>query len=209
MSQAFKPQITKAYEVGIKAGFFGGSVRFNVAGFYNRITDRQQAITTAAGAFLIETYDATLKGLEVEFSWRALRGLTFWGNGSLNDGEYAKSAAGGSLDGNELPVFPKYQFSAGFDGDVAVGPGKLILGADYTSRDRYFSTADNLAIGAVGKQDFLNGYVGYERARWKFQVNGKNLLNQAGSQTGFGFSVIQPRFAIDPRTVLGTVRYSF
>ena len=101
------------------------------------------------------------------------------------------------------------QFSVGFDGDVAVGPGKLILGADYTSRDRYFSTADNLAIGAVGKQDFLNGYVGYELARWKFQVNGKNLLDQGGSQTGFGFSLIQPRFAIDPRTVLGTIRYSF
>ncbi len=209
LSQAFKPQVTKAYEAGIKSDLFGRTLRINVAGFYNRIKDRQQAITTAAGAFLIENYDATLKGLELEVSWRALRGLTLWGNGSLNEGKYSKSAAGGSLDGNDLPVFPKYQFSVGFDGDVAVGPGKLILGADYTSRDRYFSTADNLAIGAVGKQDFLNGYVGYELARWKFQVNGKNLLDQGGSQTGFGFSLIQPRFAIDPRTVLGTIRYSF
>ncbi|SFO02526.1 TonB-dependent receptor [Sphingomonas sp. OK281] len=209
LSQPFKPQITKAYEVGIKSDLFGRTVRINVAGFYNTIKDRQQAITTAAGAFLIENYDATLKGLELELSWRALRGLTLWGNGSLNHGEYANSAAGGSLDGNALPVFPKYQFTAGFDGDVAVGPGKLILGADYTSRDRYFSTADNLAIGAVGKQDFLNGYVGYELSHWKFQLNAKNLLNQTGSQTGFGFSVIQPRFAIDPRTVLGTVRFSF
>ena len=209
LSEPFKPQVTKAYEVGIKSDLFGRTLRINVAGFYNTIKDRQQAITTDAGAFLIENYDATLKGLELELSWRALRGLTLWGNESLNDGKYSESAAGGSLDGNELPVFPKYQFSVGFDGDAAVGPGKLILGADYTRRDRYFSTADNLAIGAVGKQDFLNGYVGYELARWKFQVNGKNLLNQTGSQTGFGFSVIQPRFAIDPRTVLGTVRYSF
>ncbi len=209
LSQPFKPQVTKAYEVGIKSDLFGRTVRINAAGFYNTIKDRQQAITTDAGAFLIENYDATLKGLELEVSWRALRGLTLWGNGSLNDGKYSKSAAGGSLDGNSLPVFPKYQFTAGFDGDIAVGRGKVVLGADYTNRDRYFSTADNLAIGAVGKQDFLNGYVGYELARWKFQVNGKNLLQQTGSQTGFGFSVIQPRFAIDPRTVLGTVRYSF
>jgi len=184
-------------------------VRINVAGFYNKIKDRQQSVNTNDGGFLIENYDATIKGLEAELSWRVMPGLTLWGNGSLNKGDYSNSAAGGSLTGKALPVLPDYQFAVGFDGDIPVGPGKLLLGADYSLRDAYFSTPDNAGIGAVERQDFLNAYVGYEVDRWKVQITGKNLLQQQGWQTGFGFSVVQPRFAIDPRTVLGTIRYSF
>ncbi|MFZ2998681.1 MAG: TonB-dependent receptor [Sphingobium sp.] len=207
LSEPFKPQITQAYEAGIKSDLFGRKVRVNLSAFYNKIKDRQQPVNTNDGGFLVENYDATLKGLEAELSWRVMPGLTLWGNGSVNKGKYNGSI--GSLIGKQLPVFPKYQVNMGFDGDIPVGPGKLIFGSDYSLRDSYYSTPDNAMIGWIDKQDILNGYVGYELGQWKVQVTAKNLLQEQGWQTGFGFSVIQPRFAIDPRTVLGTIRYSF
>lgn len=205
----FKPQVTKAYEIGFKSDLFGRRVRINLAAFYNKIKDRQQPVNTNNGAFLVENYDMTIKGVEAELSVRAAPWLTLWANGSLNDGEYDASSAGGSLANNQPPSLPSYQFSIGFDGDLPAGPGKLIFGADYNNRDSYFSTPENAAIGFIPSQDFLAGYVGYEWGQWKLQVNGKNLLNREAWQTGFGFAVVQPRFAVDPRTVLATLRYKF
>ena len=205
----FRPQVTQAYELGLKSDLLGGRARINLAAFYNRIKDRQQPINTDGGAFLVENYDMTIKGIEAELSVRAASWLTIWGNGSLNDGSYDASNAGGTLASNDPPSLPKYQFSVGFDGDVPAGPGTLIFGADYNKRDAYFSTPENAQIGFVESQDFLAGYVGYEYGRWKLQVNGKNLLNREGWQTGFGFAVVQPRFSIEPRTVLATLRYKF
>ena len=37
----------------------------------------------------------------------------------------------------------------------------------------------------------------------------QNLMQQEGWQTGFGFAVVQPRFAIPARSVLLTARYKF
>lgn len=209
LSLPFKPQVTQAYELGLKSDLLGGRARVNLAAFYNKIKDRQQPVNTNTGGFLVENYDMTIKGVEAELSLRAAPWLTLWANGSLNDGSYDASNAGGTLANNEPPSLPGYQFSVGFDGNFLVGPGKFIFGADYNNRDSYFSTPENAQIGFVESQDALAGYVGYEMGQWKLQLNGKNLLNREGWQTGFGFAVVQPRFATEPRTVLATLRYKF
>lgn len=205
----FKPQISKVYELGLKSDLFDHRARVNIAAFYNKIKDRQQPVNTGNGGFLVENYDMTIKGIEAELSVRAQPWLTLWANGSLNEGEYDDSGTGGSLSDKEPPSLPTWQFSLGFDGDVPAGPGKFVFGADYNNRDSYFSTPDNAQIGFIDSQDFLAAYVGYELGRWKLQVNGKNLLDRQAWQTGFGFSVVQPRFAVDPRTVLATLRFKF
>ncbi|EIZ80543.1 TonB-dependent receptor [Novosphingobium sp. Rr 2-17] len=208
LAAAFKPQTTHAYEVGIKADL-GRTLRASVAGFINDIKDRQESISLGNGGFLIENYDMTVKGLEAEIAWRPITGLQIWGNGALNNGKYKNVPASASLAGNMPPSLPDYQATIGFDYSFAVGPGSLKFGADANFRDGYYSTADNAAIGKVDATQLVNGYVGYEIGPWAFQVAGKNLLNQINWQTGFGFSVINPRFMTDPRTVLGTVRYKF
>ena len=154
-----------------------------------------------------------LKGLEAEVTWRATDALSLWTSLAVNDGKYTAggSSAGalGSIINNKLPVFPDYSATVGFDWAQQLGNGTLRFGSDWSVRDEYFSTADNALIGKVEKQDFLSAYVGYDVGNWSFQVAGRNLLQQEGWQTGFGFAVVQPRFAIDPRTVLATARYTF
>ncbi|MCC6171121.1 MAG: TonB-dependent receptor [Gammaproteobacteria bacterium] len=210
---AFQPQYTDAWEAGIKADLLGNTLRVNVSAFKNEISNRQQTLTLPNGTFLVENYNADLKGLEAEVTWRATDALSLWTSVSINDGKYTAggSSAGalGSIINNKLPVFPDYTATAGVDYSLQVGNGTLRFGGDYNVRDGYFSTADNARIGAVEKQDFLSAYVGYDIGKWSLQLAGRNLLDEEGWQTGFGFSVVQPRFAIDPRTVLATARYTF
>jgi iron complex outermembrane receptor protein len=114
-----------------------------------------------------------------------------------------------SLLNNEPPSLPDYELTIGFDYEFDLGAGEVKLGGDFNRRDEYFSTPDNAPIGAIEPLEFLNAYIGYETGPWNFQIGGKNLLQEEGWQTGFGFSVINPRFITDPRTWLATVRYSF
>ena len=209
----FQPQYTDAWETGIKADLLGNTLRVNVSAFKNEISNRQQTLTLPNGTFIVENYNADLEGIEAEVTWRATEALSLWTSLALNDGKYTAggSSAGalGSIINNELPVFPDYTATVGADYSLQVGNGTLRFGGDYNVRDEYFSTADNAPIGAVEKQDFLSAYVGYDIGKWSLQLAGRNLLDEEGWQTGFGFSFVQPRFAIDPRTVLATARYTF
>jgi len=209
LATAFRPQVTKAYEVGAKADL-GRTFRAGLIGFVNRIDDRQQTVNLLDGGFLIENYDVEIAGIELEFAWRPISGLQIWGNGALNRGEYLTTDSSiASLIDNDPPSLPDYEFTVGVDYSRQLGNGELRLGGDFNQRDEYFATPDNAAIAYVKGLEYLNAYVGYERGQWDFQVAGKNLLQEEGWFTGFGFSVINPRFMTEPRTILATARYRF
>jgi iron complex outermembrane receptor protein len=209
LATPFKPQVTTAYEAGIKSTLFDRKLRLNIAGFWNDIKDRQQPQNNFDGSFLVVNYDMRIRGIEAEVSLLVVPGLTLYGNGAINDGKYTgSSSTNAALLRNDPPELPDYQFTVGGDYSAEVGPGKLGLGADFRRSDAYYSTPDNALIGFVQPRSLLNGYVSYEYGPVTLQVTGKNLTNNVKPQTGFGFSVVNPQFAIEPRTILGTVRYS-
>ncbi|MFG6441552.1 TonB-dependent receptor [Roseateles sp. LKC17W] len=215
--EPFLPQTTDAYELGVKADLLDRTLRLNVSLFHNKIQNRQQTLTVAsgpsAGSFVVENYNATLNGLEAEATWRVGAGLTLWANGALNRSKYTACATAVALPcsviDNTLPVVPRHAVTVGFDHEMALGRGQLTYGADYSERASFFSTADNALIGAVPRQKFLNAYVTYSLDAWSLQLAGKNLLQQEGWQTGFGFSVVQPRYAIPGRTLQLNLRYQY
>ena len=217
ISKPFLPQYTDAFDLGVKSELLDRKLRINAALFHNKIRNRQQTLTVStgpsAGAFVVESYNAKLSGLELEFVWKAMPGLQLWANGAINTGKYTSCsttiAVSCSVINNKLPIFPDHVYTVGADAEHAVGSGTLRYGADYSERDPYFSTADNVLIGWVKRQQLLNAYVAYEQGAWTYQLAGKNLLQQEGWQTGFGFAVVQPRFAIPARTVLLTAKYKF
>ncbi len=217
ISKPFLPQYTDAYELGVKAELLERKLRLNAAVFHNKIKNRQQTLTVttgpSAGAFVVESYNAKLTGLELELAWKAMPGLQLWANGAINDGKYVSCstevAVSCSVINNKLPIFPDHVYTVGIDHEFEAGPGTLKWGADYSERDPYFSTADNVLIGYVQRQKFLNAYVAFDHGAWTYQLAGKNLLQQEGWQTGFGFAVVQPRFAIPARSVLLTAKYRF
>ena len=217
ISKPFLPQFTDAYEVGVKADLLDRTLRLNAAYFYNKIQNRQQTLTVttgpSAGAFVVESYNAKLSGVELEVTWKASSNLQLWANGAINDGKYTSCSTtvsvACSVINNKLPIFPDKVYTVGLDSNFALGNGTLRAGADYSERDPYYSTADNVLIGWVQRQKFLNAYVAYDQGAWTYQLAGKNLLQQEGWQTGFGFAVVQPRFAIPARSVLLSAKYKF
>lgn len=209
LETAYRPQITKAYEGGIK-GSLTSSLSGSLIGFFNKIENRQQTVNLLDGGFLIENYDVDIKGIELELVWRPFSWLQFWGNGALNWGKYKDTdSAIASLVGNDPPSLPDYEYTIGADLSYQRGEGEWRFGADFNQRDSYFSTADNVAIGHVKEMHFVNAYVAYTYGPWELQLAGKNLLQETGWFSGFGFSVVNPRFMIEPRTILTTARYRF
>jgi len=209
LAMAYKPETTKAWEVGVKADI-GRTLRGSLAGFVNKIVDRQETVNLNDGGFLVENYNVRIAGIEGELAWRPVHGLQIWGNGSVNWGKYLSTDSSvGSLIGKDPPSLPRYQGTIGVDYSLPVGSGTAKIGADAAFRDQYFSTPDNLEVGHVKATQLFNAYAGYDIGPWNFQIAGKNLLNQTYWTTGFGFSVVNPRIMANPRTVLGTVKYSF
>jgi len=217
ISQPFLPQTTDAFDLGVKSELLDRRLRLNAALFHNKIKDRAQTLTVSSGpssgSFVVENYNAKLTGLELEAAWRVLPELTLWTNGAINDGKYTGCSTNPTLVcsvvNNKLPVFPDHVYTIGFDHRSQLGQSTLRFGADYSERGPYFATADNAMIGYVPQQKLVNAYVAYDVGAWTVQLAGKNLLQQEGWYSGFGFSVVQPRFAIAGRTVMLTARYQY
>jgi iron complex outermembrane receptor protein len=203
----FKQQLTKALEAGIKSDLFDRRVRLNLSVFQNDIENRQQIMPVDNGFFIVENYDVEIRGIELEGSWLVNSDLTLWGNAAFNGGEYKGTV--GSLIGKELPSLPDYQYAIGLDYSRQVGPGQFLFGADWSHRESFFAAADNALIGLVEPHDILNAYIGYELDRWKIQLSAKNLTQQEGWHTAFGFSQVQPRHAIEPMNYMMTLRYRY
>ena len=216
ISKPFLPQYTKAYETGIKTDLFDRTLRLNLAGFFNKIQNRPQTLVVssgpAAGTFVVENYDADLKGIEYEVAWRVGKGLSLWGNGAFNSAKFTSCvtlALTCSVINNKVPFMPSQLFTVGFDYDTPLASGKLKFGADYSKRGDHYSEVLNPEIGHVPSHKFLNAYVRFDRGPWSYQLAGKNLTKEEGWNSGFGFSLVQPRFPIEPRSVLATVRYTY
>jgi iron complex outermembrane receptor protein len=117
--QTYKDETLWNYEGGVKAHF--GPLRFNAAGFYNRINNLQ--VTLDAGScssrVVFNVPKAHAGGGELEVAVTPLKGLDLSLSGSLIDSKFDSTVVdgtgavlGGIRKGNRLPTVPKFQLSA-------------------------------------------------------------------------------------------------
>ena len=197
-------QTMDAYELGLKSDWMKGRLRVNLAAFFNDYEKLQQGVVTNEGVFIAENYDAEHKGIEAEAQFRLNSHFSIWANGVLQSNEYTDTYASagtssGALLGNSMTGAFDYQYAAGGDYTVDIGDGVFTLGANLNRRGDYYSTADNAEIGHVPALTLYDAYMSYEQGNWKVKLAGKNLTDEKYWFTGFGFSVVQPRFMADPR----------
>lgn len=208
----YDPQKVQAYEIGFKTEFLDRRARVNVSAFINDYSSIQQQFVTDTGTFLTQNYAAQHKGIEAELSYKPSRPLTLYSNIVYNDGKYKEDSSSqtqGSFVGNSMTNIFKWQVTAGGDLTLPIGPGNLVFGGNYTYRSDYYSTPDNLFYGHVPATNIVNGYLGYDLNRWSLRVAAKNLTDDRYWTTGFGFSVVRPRFLGDPRTFRASIAYRF
>lgn len=138
------PEFLTNFELGAKSEFFNRSLAVNVAAFLMKYKDmqvssieyqtngQQQLVTSNAAR-------ATIKGVELEWSWRPTRLNRLSGHASLLDAQYddfltcdsslldcGVAANAVNLRGSTLPHAPKFSTTVAYEHDFAApGGGKL------------------------------------------------------------------------------------
>jgi iron complex outermembrane recepter protein len=210
---SFKSDSTKNYEIGMRTDLFDKTFSIDMAVFYIDWKDIQilYLVQTPSGPVGINgnSGSATSKGVEWNFSWRPVSGLTIALLGSYTDAYLTSDAPSiGASNGDKLPYVPEVSNSLNVDykwpafGDWAayVGGTETYTGSRYTG----FSS-DTSVIEPHVKLPVYNTFqlhLGLDDRHYNAELYGNNLGNSKGitdysnsggaGQTGL-VSIIQPR----------------
>ncbi|MEZ5567943.1 MAG: TonB-dependent receptor [Halioglobus sp.] len=195
------PEVVDTFELGVKAEWFDGQLRTNVAVFTSEYKDKVELIDPQTAAVA----DVDINGLELDFSWLPTENLTFFGNLGLLDAEYKSADAdhpifdGLGIPGNapgldaEPVAAPEYTFLVGGNYFLDLGDsGSLLFQLDYNGVDEHYSGLGvaNFDSEIVESYELLGANVTYTSAseKWSVALGGDNLTDEEyWSTTMFGF----------------------
>ena len=126
-AQPFDPETLDSWELGAKTDFFDRTLRLNTAVFYSKYKDIQLALQLCPGApcgQIANAGDATIKGVEVEGTWRPIGALSFDGSFTYLDFQYDRltAAVGTSIRLDYIaPYMPERKWSVGAQYEFALG----------------------------------------------------------------------------------------
>ncbi len=209
----FKSDSTKNYEIGIRTDLFDKTFSIDMAVFYIDWKDIQilSLVNTPSGPVGINGNSGSAKsqGVEWNFSWRPITGLTFGLLGAYTDAHLTSDAPGlGAFSGDELPYVPNvsatlnvdYRWPAFASYSAYVGASETYTGTRFTA----FSPSVNVISPHVKLPVYntLQLRLGVDNERYNAQLYGNNITNSHGiqdyanqggeNQTGSA-SFIQPR----------------
>jgi iron complex outermembrane receptor protein len=201
-SVPYKPQLTIAYELGLKSTFLEDRVSANLAVFYNKVDDLQVRATAPAAlnggvsfSGLINTGNGHTEGAELELAAAPLEGLKISSSLAYLQTGYDTFTATlprnvpgrTTLVGADFPYSPRWQASLGPNYKLPLPvAGAWRVGADAQFEARRFSDIYNTAQLAVKAQTFVNATVNYTSAAedWSAGVQVKNLFDVQNNQAG-------------------------
>ncbi len=206
-----KEQTTLSGEVGIKTQNDAKTLRFDLAGYWNRTNDIQLTAVggTTNSARLLNADKAVGYGLEAEFGAQPVEGLDLTASGSWNFTEIRdpgllvgacgsgqctvrnpRNAAGlAFIDGNDLPQAPRFIANVTARFAVPVGNGEIYAFTDWA----YRSSVNFFLYEATefrGKPSLEGGLkAGYKTAGGlEAAVFARNITNQVRIVSGIDFN---------------------
>jgi outer membrane receptor protein involved in Fe transport len=210
---SFTSDSTKNYEVGFRTELFDKTFSIDVAVFYVDWKDIQilYTVQTPSGPVGINGNSGSAKtqGVEYNFSWRPIAGLSLGLLGAYTNAHLTSDAPGlGAFNGDKLPYVPNlsttfnadYRWPAFGDFAAYVGGSETYTGTRYTA----FSPSVSVVEPHVKLPVYstLQLRAGLDNGRYNIQLYGNNLTNSHGiqdynnsggaNQTGLA-SFIQPR----------------
>lgn len=192
-----------SYELGTKIDFADRRAQINASVFLTDISDMQRELnisdpTTGVLQTIVNTADATIKGLEVEGRLKATDNILFTGNIGLIDGDYDSVLFDISGDGIvddadlaiDIPRVSPITFGAGVIHDLDLGSsGALTTRVNFQRRDEFAYTDSN--FGWIQAADILDANITWDTPVQGVSLSlyGKNLLDevQAGNDTQLPF----------------------
>jgi iron complex outermembrane receptor protein len=192
-----------SYELGTKIDFADRRAQINASVFLTDISDMQRELNlsdpvTGILQTIVNTADATVKGLEVEGRLKATDNILFTGNIGLLDGDYDSVLFDISGDGVvddadlalDIPRVSPITFGAGVIHDLDLGTsGGLTTRVNFQRRDEFAYTDTN--FGWIQAADILDANITWDTPVQGVSLSlyGKNLLDevQAGNDTQLPF----------------------
>ncbi|MFN3463334.1 MAG: TonB-dependent receptor [Terricaulis sp.] len=207
---SFDAELVDAYEIGIKTGWFGNDLLFNLAIYHNEFENFQ--LNTFNGIqFVVTTVpEVEVDGVEMDFIWRTpIEGLSLQGGAAYNDAVYGPDCAplascGGWVGNNRNPItgeltlarLPNSQLtnSPEWTATTAITYERPIFGnmnALFYLDARYVddqNTGSDLRPSKLQPAyTLLNGRIGIgpQDERWSLELWGRNLTDEGYGQIMF------------------------
>ncbi|MBV9512252.1 MAG: TonB-dependent receptor [Caulobacteraceae bacterium] len=193
----YRPQVTTAYEVGLKAKLFDGRLTSDTAVFYNQIHDLQErAVDRSNGTTtLINTGDGDTSGFEQEFAAAPVDGLRLTASLAYLHTRYetftavlpANPAGRTTLLGLDFPFAPHWTAAASAVYRLPFNtPGDWRIAADVEYESKRYSDLYNTPQIEVKPQTFVNASVSYTSPdqKWTGRLAVKNLFDLQQNQAG-------------------------
>ncbi|WP_374649684.1 TonB-dependent receptor [Rhizorhabdus sp.] len=201
-TRTFNPETVTSWEAGIKTDLLDRRLRFNLAGFLAKYKDLQLDISAdPVDASLADTFNvgrATVKGLEADLTAVPVSGLTLTASYAYTDAtiKSVRAPAGSIFDptvnptspvqvGDDitgyfvLPFTPKHSVRLSGDWTIAtIGDGTLAAHADYTWKDKVYTTAGAGPSVPFGRDAPVNDSFGIVDARLSYTIDrgdGRNI----------------------------------
>jgi outer membrane receptor protein involved in Fe transport len=230
----FRPEFVKSYEIGAKTSWFGNSLLFNVAAFYQQFEDFQ--LNTFVGtAFIVETLpEVRSRGVDADFFYAPpIEGLNIQGGVTYAETEIQPFTAAQLIDpsrfnslrrlpGARLSFAPLWSASLAATYERNISSNLMFrsnVSAKYTSQ--YNTGSDLHPVKTQDQMVLVNGRVGIgpQNERWAFELWGNNLFNKKYLQVGFNgpYQVDENNDAVSvydaflgaPRTYGATLRFKY
>ena len=189
----FDEEQVDTFEIGGKFQTADGSFTLNAAAYVTKIGDMQREVNTAGASGVVQnivnTADATIKGIDAEARMRVSDSLVFTANLGLIDAEYdsllfnigsADGITGNPADslGLSIPRVSPITVGAGFIHELDLGSSNILTRVNYQYRDRAAYTDDNL--GWLNDLSMLEANITWNTPveGLSLSLYGRNLLDQ-------------------------------
>lgn len=177
---ALPPETVDAYEIGVKADWLDGTLRTNLAVFYNQYQDLQIGVLGDGAGVQTVSADEDAKGVELEITARPSEHLYVFSNLTYLDTEFVRVPTGSAsypVLGDQQRFSPESTFKVGAEYEIPFNNGDAItLGATYSWFDEQAQGFPN-SRNMMGDYDLIDARIAYkpENAHWGIELSGKNL----------------------------------
>lgn len=207
-----------SYEAGAKRSFAGGKAVVNASIFHIDWKDIQTGflLPNCGFSFAGNAGNASSQGAELDYTWRAARGLTLNAAASYTDAklkEDSPSSTGiGGKKGDRLPGIPRWSIQGGAQYDFSIVERSAFVRADARYISDYFNRFPGAAAGAAPSGDFVvvDARLGFDLVRGlQAELYATNIFDTKQLLVVDTELPDQRQVVGRPRTIGATVRADF
>lgn len=226
-----RPETINSYEAGLKTSWWANKLTVNLAGFWTDVSDYQTTIVDVDRnniSFFTNVGKVRTRGVEADVRAAPAPWLSLYGSGTYTDAQYVSYPNAPcpietngqtlcDLSGDRLPGVSKWAFSAGGEAKAGIGRAlgqetEVYVGADYSYRSNYYTTASLSRYSLIPGYSLLNARIGVRALDGSVDIQlwGRNLFDKDYYQSlSAGNTGAITGTLGDPRTYGVTLRTRF